>query len=319
MMYLFRRGAPHHFITTQDTEYAYDYICGHCDYPVEPTDEGCPRCQRELDDCPICVRRTHRRAIKVVPDVKRGGKVCPVCGYRRFRFGERSVTEIAGKFCGNLYGCPAGGMLIAAEELAILPEHASSCSLCRQQELPPLDVRTFIYLITGCTFCNTIFGSLPGWMTQSPDKWSPSIDKLRPATRKENGPCPLCGRRDVVSEDGLRVTSAGIRLEALDRQLEMSVGEYLRVAELARALILFDVDDVAFDHTFDAWFSPLGGDLPDPTVPVSRIARYLLDGTIRPAVNDVLKERLQPFQEAWEKRLPGGLGFNVSCSQTQET
>lgn len=106
-----------------------------------------------------------------------------------------------------------------------------------------------------------------------------------------------------------------MRLEAPEETLEIPTGEYLRMVELGRILVLHDDDQEALAKAFDTWFSPLGGDLKGKTVPISKIVERLHEGTLLPAVHNALKQRLGPFQQGWEKRLPGGLGFHLACGE----
>lgn len=335
MIFLFRYPPQSHiFITPEDPGYRYDVLCGHCCYPIDRSDPKCPRCQRDLEDCPVCSLDRHTKSPKVQPDPKTGGKTCPVCGVTRIPFGERRVSEITGSFCTNLYGCPAGGFLLRTEEFAVLPANATLCPICRSEDFLPADVKTFTHLLNICWFCNTCFGSPVDWKKEWAALWNPNLEKVREASREETDPpCRLCGRNDQkVKEDQgsgrekktpmdsgeSRKSSNGMPLQLQsfvlgpEGQRETSIleaKEYLRIAELGRILILERDDEAAFDRAYHAWFLPVVKH--EGLVTVRKVTEELLGGTICSAQHRLLQKRLDHFTKAWERKLPNGLEHRI--------
>ncbi len=334
MILLFRYPPQSHaFITPEDPSYRYEVLCGHCGYPIDRSDPKCPRCQRELEDCPVCSMDRHTKSPKVSPDAKTGGKTCPVCRIMRIPFGERRVSEIAGSFCTNLYGCPAGGFLLKTEEFAVLPVGATLCPICGQEEFPPADVRTFTHLLNICWFCNTCFGSPDHWRKDWAEVWNPNLERVREASRtKDDPPCRLCGRNDQKVEEAkategrmagnakeenevplarehLKLQSFLIGPEGQEETCELDEAVYLRVAELGRILIMERDDSAAFGRAFDAWFQPVFKHA--GIVTVEEVARHILEGTLCPPQYRILQKRLALFVQAWEQKLPSGLHHRI--------
>ena len=313
--FLFRRPIDGHtFMTTQDPTYVYNVLCGHCGYPIEADDEVCPRCQLELEDCPVCRESKHMRARKISGDALTG-KTCPVCQTNRVPFGGTPITEIEGSFCRNLYGCRAGGLLLREEEFAVLRPHASGCPICHHEELTPLDVRTFLYHVSRCLFCHSVFGPLPAWTKGWSEDWDPAVGDLRPTGPRDASPCILCGRRDEL------VSAAGDGVVKVAQQTpydepgteEISGRHYLRVVELGRILVLEQDPGRAFQRLFDSWFEPNRTELPDTVVPVERIGELLLQGTVVPSIQRILRGRVEETLRAWGHRLPSGLSYAVAA------
>jgi hypothetical protein len=312
-IYLFRKEPKHIFITPKDPDYRYELLCGHCEYPIAPEDPTCPRCQRKLEECPICSRTTHTRAPVVEPDPETGKKTCPVCRVRRIPFGAIPLAEIVGSFCTNVYGCPAGGLLLKREEFAVLPSDVTLCPVCRNEELPPYDVRTFLYLRSRCLFCNTCFGGGTTWVRGWSTSWHPTIDRIGEVEKTDQTLCPLCGRNDSLDREKQVVMSGTIDNQGLEATRSIPVDQYLRMAELGRILILEKDDAEAFNKTFETWFEPSGRSADTaPGLTVSEISARLLAGTLRLPTRRVLQKRLELFHASWERKLPAGLGYPVS-------
>jgi hypothetical protein len=340
MNFLFRRPLNGHtFMTTQDPSYIYEVLCGRCDYPIEADDERCPRCQVLLEDCPVCRDITHKRAPVMARDAKTGGKTCPVCDTRRYQFGKQSLREIEGTFCTNLYGCPAGGLLLRTEEFAVLRPESSRCPVCKHESLKPLDLRTFIYLISQCVFCNSAFGIPSSWAPgEWARNWDVTTDRLRSTPHRDYHPCPLCGREDTLmgrsSSQPFDETSE-VKLrdkpsEPSDRELqvemligdlgeeagakkELSSGLYARVVELGKILIFENDDRRASKRLYSTWFDALhlasGGD----SIQVQQAGDYLLQGTRKTEIYKILRVRLEALLYSWKQQVPGqGLGYFMS-------
>jgi hypothetical protein len=312
-IYLFRKEPKHIFITPKDPDYRYELLCGHCEYPIAPEDPACPRCQRRLEECPICSRTTHTRAPRVEPDSETGAKTCPVCRVRRIPFGAVPLAEIVGSFCTNAYGCPAGGLLLKREEFAVLPPDVTLCPVCRNEDLPPYDVRTFLYLLSRCLFCNTCFGVGTTWVRGWSTSWHPTIDRIGEVEKADQTLCPLCGRNDVLDREKQVVVSGTIDSQGLEATRSIPVAQYLRMAELGRILILEKDDTEAFNKTFETWFEPYGRSADTaPGLTVSETSARLLAGTLRLPTRRVLQKRLELFHASWERKLPAGLGYHVA-------
>jgi hypothetical protein len=310
MNFLFRRPLGGHiFMTTQDPSYIYTVLCGKCDYPIEAEDEVCPRCQVRLEDCPVCRDIRHTKAPKVEPCKDTGRRTCPVCDTRRYPFGMQALSEIEGMFCTNLYGCPAGGLLLKTQEFAVLRPEATLCPICKHPDLKPLDIRTFIYLITQCVFCNAVFGTPTHW----DDKWGTRLDVttdlVMQTPKRDYSPCPLCGREDeyppgagnvqiLVDEPGKPATAK-----------MLSPGLYARVVELGKILILENDPVRASKSLFSSWFDPLHLGTGE-AIRVEEANAYLLQGTRKSEIHKILRARTMALLESWKQQVPGqGLGY----------
>lgn len=336
--FLHRRSA-HVFITTEDPRYRYEWVCSHCDYPVTPDDDCCPRCQRAIEECPVCSCLRHVRVPCVKPDPQ-GGRTCPACGVRRVPFGDLVQQQFEGTFCTNLYGCPAGGFLLRTDEFAVLPKDASVCPVCRDPELKPLAVATFAYHVTHCLFCSTIFQSRSTWK----EKWGGGPDVLG-ELGETAGPalddCVLCGRHDSSVEgaaaaqrshagappgfgpgergadeaaphDG-RVTWDARQSDGSVVRLQATTDEYLRMAELGRILALEPTIKTAFPRVFDAWFGSgmdVGGK-DDDGPPIHRVVELLLEGTRQVAPRRILQRRISEFLDALAPHFPGREKYSI--------
>ena len=161
--YIFRRAGGHIFLCASDSKARYEAACGHCHYPILADQAQCPRCRRELETCPCCNALRHVRSPRHDPDPETEIKTCSVCGVRRVPFGSREHVDLEGSFCTNIFGCPAGGLLLTTGEFALLPRGASLCPICRHESLRPLSVSAFDDLREGCFFCRECFGERDSW------------------------------------------------------------------------------------------------------------------------------------------------------------
>jgi hypothetical protein len=264
-----------------------------------------------------------------------GEKTCPVCQTRRIPFGGQPVLEIEGFFCRNLYGCRAGGLLLRNEEFAVLRANASRCPICKHEELTPLDVKVFLYLISRCLFCNSVFGPLDSWKPKEWNKdWEPSLASLREAGTADPELCILCGRRDRflakdksksedVAEDKARAedmveVAAGGDVEPFKTRTIRPV-DYLRVVELGRVLILEKDPRQAFQRLFASWFEPSRTAAPDVSISVGEVSRILLEGTLNRPIQRILHGRMEEMLKAWGERLPvNGLSYPVAARDSKK-
>lgn len=326
--FLFRKPKPngHVFITTEDPGYRYDTLCGHCDFPIEADDEHCPRCRKTLEDCAVCRHRTHRRSPVEHPQHKPQITFCPVCHTTRHPIGASATSSLEGTFCTNLYGCPAGGLLLASDEIAVLPQNASLCPVCRHEKLPPLAIVGFHYLLRRCLFCSTLFGlgstGARGWAREPVTQ--PSPDWLS----NDSSQCSLCGRNDHVreSKNGAppRVVSESIserqQVVAPEPRDGLVVPAYLRMVELARALALeSDNDKKAFTGIMRLWFDSTGEE-PSETggIKVRQLVAVLIQGTLNDEIRALLQGRLERFEDFWQRQLGIGLDYRVSFLSSAE-
>ena len=344
MNFLFRKPlGGHTFMTTQDPRYIYKVLCGRCGYPVEECDPRCPRCQLELESCPVCREGTHKKAWKVEADKETGQKTCPVCGTDRIPFGGKPLTKVQGSFCRNIYGCRAGGLLLGSNEFAVLRQNASVCPICRHAELTPLDVRIFLHLVSRCLYCHSVFGPLPTPTREDWRGWEADRNWLQSISPDYQEHCILCGRRDTLKrgdethkaapaegeekpvaafpkrndegrkEDADTVWVAGLGDHDEFEMKPVRMLHYLRVAELGRILILEKDPTRAFQRLFDAWFEPNRMDVPSEFVPVRDVGQILLAGTQDPAIHRILRVRIEKMQSFWGERLPSeGLNYRLT-------
>lgn len=315
--YVFRhpKGKGHTFITTEDPSYRYNVLCGHCEFPIEQEDDACPRCRRALEDCPVCRHRCHVRSPVERDDDQPQRVHCPVCLVDRFPVGWTVLEDLPRSFCTNLYGCPAGGMLLSSDELAVLPANPSGCPVCEHPELTPKSVAAFRHHVSHCLFCSTLFAIDGVWSRG----WNEESLERLPEVSPEHGKtrCLLCGRKDRKheGENGeLHVRSESLKLGADDLLTRgVEVGAYLRVVELARCFVLdTEDDDAAFRSVFKLWFDPSGTDAEaEQSHSVRELVEVLVGGTLEPGVRGMLQRRLDRFENAWEKVLGISLDYRV--------
>ncbi len=326
--FLFRhpRRNGHVFITTEDPTYRYETLCGQCDFPLEAKDDSCPRCQRELEDCPVCRQRTHKRS----PIEREPGRpqiaYCPVCYITRHPIGWTKLASLDASFCTNLYGCPAGGLLLRTDELALLPCNASICPVCRDPDLRPLSSTSFQYLLRQCLFCSTLFGFGANWSRGWSDQPINRLSKDWVPTGTES--CRLCGRNDRVLESESRsqdvVVSESISDDGvLDPKIDegIPVAAYLRVIELARSLTLeVDKDEATFRRILRLWFDASGREPEEREgMSVRKLVDTLVRGTLRDDVRLPLQGRVERFEAAWHRHLGVGLGYRVAFLPPEST
>jgi hypothetical protein len=304
MRFLFRLKDTDVFITTEDPKVRYDILCGHCGYPVADADGQCPRCQRMLEDCPVCSRARKRKPLRSEPSPE-GEKTCSVCGIRRLPFGVEALRRVRASFCTNLYGCPAGGLLLRTEEVALLPPGATLCPICRNEAFPPHDILTFRHVVQRCLFCSACLGQLPAWPM---DTASAKVDllemgPLEPPADENHEPCILCGRNDHFVEGEEQAAYVQVAAE------EVIVPQYLSMVQLGRALALEKDDGHAFSLSFSHWFNALSPSPPDDPVAVERLVSLLLLGTLREEVLAILKPRVEAYCAGWARTVPEGIGY----------
>jgi RNA polymerase subunit RPABC4/transcription elongation factor Spt4 len=321
--YLFRKPGSHIFITPRDTEYRYEFLCGRCEYPVAADEKECPRCQLQLEDCPVCTRMKHRKAPKVEPRGIALGKTCPVCQVRRIPFGETTLAELQGSFCTNLYGCPAGGLLLQKGEFALLPENASLCPVCRDESILPLAVEALAYRLRRCLFCSTCFGPASSWAKG----WlggSAHLDKLGQVLQQEQSECPLCGRHDYMPLNSGLIRSASLRqkdsvrdpAEENSESHGLTEAHFLRVCELGRSLILNYEDDAAFEAIFPLWHDNAADAGSEGFISVGSVVDHLINGTLRSELRQILQRRLERFLIAWRRKLgQGSEGYRIPITK----
>lgn len=307
MMFLFRREPRHVFITADDPGYRYEVLCGHCDYPLEAEDDLCPRCQRSLEDCPVCRYRWHKKAAKVAPHPQTGAVDCPVCRVRRLPLGRVRWDDLEGSFCTNIYGCPAGGLMLRTGELALLPADASLCPICRHEKILPRPVRTFLHHLHRCLFCFEIFREA---LSGSGESWNTcSAPRRRAPQYEHDDSCLLCGRHDD------QLPGSGFVVSHFEGMLELSEGDgngstgnghgglrpgaYRRVVELARSFVFQDNDRNALQQCFDQWFKHEGAPSMADAIQVGEVVKTLLCGTFSREVRHSLQARLDRFTTGW--------------------
>lgn len=312
--YLFRAQGTQVFLSSQDPSYRYETLCGHCGYPIEPKERRCPRCRRELEDCPVCRERTHSRTPKV-PAQPTGGTECVVCGILRYPVGHCSLVETDGAFCTNLYGCPAGGMLTSPDQVVYWPTDTPRCLVCKESELRPLPVTSFPHLVRRCLFCSAIFGIDHTWQIKLEEEFG-QISRL-PRVAASDAPCVLCGRNDDHTEEAfIRSNSVGPWGREAEERRRIPLSTYLRMEELGQALMLFtDNNRQAARHLYDRWFatghSSMSRVEPDEGVKVATVIQHLLEGTLNREVRRVLRQRLDGLMDEWGK-LQMGLGYVIA-------
>jgi RNA polymerase subunit RPABC4/transcription elongation factor Spt4 len=308
--YLFRKTPRHIFITTKDPEFRYELLCGRCEYPLAEEDNVCPRCQMELEECPVCTDVKHMKAPKVRSEPSGMGHTCPVCKVRRIPFGDKTLADLRGSFCTNLYGCPAGGLLLKKGEFGLLPDKASICPVCHHDTLKPLGVEAFAYHLQRCIFCNTCFGPASSWAKG----WTarPSLEVLGEVAGDHHTPCPLCGRNDHQDPQTGRVISVSVDRGEGEQPMDLLAEHYLRICELGRILILDKEDDEAFVKAFYLWFDSGVKGFDQDFITVGHVVDHLIDGTLKPELRQTLQRRLDRFLENWKMKLgPEGVGYQI--------
>lgn len=320
MRFLYRPPRSKKFFCTHDEKITYQLFCGSCGYPVRRDDNLCPRCHRGLSDCPVCTRAKGTRGPMVESESTPRHRTCQSCKVRLVRLDNPiQLDELSGHFCPNIYGCPAGGLLVKSGEVAILGSGGSLCPICSDVAFPLVDVRMFRqHFACDCLFCRNVFDQI--FSSRLP--WQKPIGEERPlvqVARKSMESCLLCGRRDVVEHGKVRV---GGSKSAGEYNLSISLGGYGRVVELARALVLLDSDEEVIEDMFVKWHDlgmPCASER-SPGISVSKLIEFVWEGTLDDArAGIVLRRRVERFQELWENKLQrNGLSFEVSLPEIYE-
>lgn len=148
--------------------------CQRCQYPVLPSQSACERCGSGLESCRFCTPTIH----VLVPGTADLDGRCANCGM--YATDADALTHTArrreaptDRFCSNLYGCPAGAMLDHESTISV----AETCAICRNEELPLLEVQTRQQHLNACRFCSVLF-DLPS----------------TPPSGNRSGYCCLCGQ-----------------------------------------------------------------------------------------------------------------------------
>lgn len=319
-IFLYRqKDEPHVFLSTQEPLVRYELICGNCEFPIREEDDHCPRCQFELEKCPICSDRTHSRA-KVVPRESDGGLQCPVCRMRRMPDGL-PLNSIGGSFCTNIYGCPAGGLLLKEDELAIIPDAAATrCPVCRHDALSPLGVRTFNYQTRRCLFCFNCFGPHLNLTGDRPSAVASAradkrtlfepVELLQPNPETGEGNCPLCGRNDRLDQE--EVFWGGTLGDKANE------GSFRHVVELGRLLVFIHDEKALGDKAFELWFDETGSSSDRGDDTVASVVELLLISTIDPIHRKILEIRTKKFLETWSRNLRGGLNYRLPSRKKRD-
>ncbi|HEX8407663.1 MAG TPA: tubulin-like doman-containing protein [Thermoanaerobaculia bacterium] len=171
-------GTPHpHYLHRTDERarwYCYTHpderflTCHHCGMPRRDGDAVCDRCGTALEECRFCTTFRHL-LIAAAP----AGSPCPSCHLPRSepRYGLAADRDREGRFCPNIYTCPAGRSL----DTTRFPDETAHCAFCAEEVLP-VYVRS--YHVSSCAVCREVF---------------PTLAMTGPATRTDNATCILCG------------------------------------------------------------------------------------------------------------------------------
>lgn len=143
--------------------------CHSCGMPRRRGDPRCDRCGTALEACRFCTTFRHL----LIP-VSRAGAPCPSCGLQRSSPSGRSAmdADAAGRFCPNVYACPAGRSLDDTR----FPEETTRCAFCDGAVMP---VYTRAYHVSSCSVCRHVF---------------PTLAEFGQATRTDDGSCVMCGK-----------------------------------------------------------------------------------------------------------------------------
>ena len=308
VIYLFRKEKDYIFETPEDPTTFYQWLCGHCEFPVELSDHYCWRCGYALGYCPICTPIHHRRPVSI-QDKPGQTFSCSSCGLERVQLNEVSQQE-AGFFCRNLYGCRAAGRPEDSDDIMLLPATTHLCPVCKHSDLKPLRIYRLFEHLEKCIFCSTLFERSPG----KPKTWAESTRLLYQNVTNASHPCRICDRIDFLASDpdhkiALQLTFSTKNpnsIEYLDK------GTYVRMVELAHALTCCSDATHTFDFLDKTWrFAD-----PDPQgsnagTSIADLYRYLESGTNPGAMKKILENRwndLLPilqheFREGAERKL----------------
>lgn len=201
LAYLHREGG--HFLCSRDGSH-YDHNCFHCGFPIslrqlEAIRDGrsvaCPRCQRELRECPYC---THRDGALFRPMAAfHGPDRCPRCSNIMHRHTPdieplaRDGLKNAG-FCRNVFGCPSGALPWSTAANYDKHEH---CEACRDRRHPALllpfdELRP---IIRRCPVCMTLIGLPENGQLHRYELAALASHLHRHDDPEPDQPCVVCG------------------------------------------------------------------------------------------------------------------------------
>ncbi|MEP7009451.1 MAG: hypothetical protein ABJC13_03935 [Acidobacteriota bacterium] len=294
LSYLFRRAGGNVFLCASakaDQEIRYETACGHCGYPILADQSRCPRCRRELENCPCCNAIRHVRSPLHDPDPETEIKICTVCGVRRSPFGIRKHSELDDSFCTNIFGCPVGGLLLPTGEFALLPRGASRCPICEHATLKPLAVRSFLARLEKCLFCHACFSSESLKKQRVKDSIiPPELPAGFQSAPAE--PCLLCGRRDHRVKDSDEIVvpqydgASDEWLESDDYRVLVVVGHALIQEVLDQSSVEASIFRLAsYNHEL-----------------LSRVTGVLVGGTHDPVVRKILEGRTRHLIESFQRQ-----------------
>jgi hypothetical protein len=165
------------------------------------------------------------------------------------------------------------------------------------------------------------------WPEETGDvaEWQGDVAQLREPIRPRRSACILCGRNDHL-EDGV-VRPKGFRGGGDGDDLGVPEGAYLRVLELAKALMFHDDDGEACKAILKTWrpSRTTGGghrgqseNSKERTVPVGEAVRILHEGTYSKEIFGLLSRRLNTFERFWLDKGADGLNFALSADAQQQ-
>lgn len=317
--FLYRYPSSGRFITTSDPKYSYEYTCGSCGYPVFMSDQRCPRCRKELEACPICTHRRRLIPARPVHCTDKIGVRCSICETVRIPY-ERHlrIRDLDGRFCSNLYGCGAGGMMIRTGELVLIPEGRELCPVCGSEDRLPLDIGVFEYALEHCLFCSHVFREHEVSRDLKDKKHgdgSPRVSGQIVAADKPDRRCLICERADYRDSEDRLIRRHGDE----DAGEGITDDDYRRVLELGMAFANFEDDDVVFDQIFKLWFrQDRSRSVEDLSVikrapfTVWAAIEFLIRGTEDGRTRRILEGRADRFGELWKANSPRGLSFPLT-------
>ncbi len=224
--------------------------CGYCEFPLLPSAERCPRCRLELAQCPVCEllpERDGRQAAGRPPAkwFQRKGPFCHCdrCGTRQLRLRHRpSLQDLDGNVCSNLYGCPAGGLLVSPEIAVLLPPGCIVCPVCHDVDRPPVDLLAFLGDVRRCASCIAAMGDPREWSTEQLAGQASLNGELAAHLERihlQTHTCRMCGRgpgkpsgnpvREAIVEGAALELSRFLWIGKQDEEARRLTREYWRV------------------------------------------------------------------------------------------